>query len=72
MVYIAIFDRKTYQISSKLFADITAYIDNQYVDEHIHGDAEHMRRLHALGEPICYESSMAYAPMQVNYNGIVI
>ncbi len=33
-VYIVIFDRKTYQISEKLFSDIAAYIDDTYVDEH--------------------------------------
>ena len=32
MVYIVIFDRKAYQISSKLFADINAYIDDRYVE----------------------------------------
>ena len=31
MVYIVIFGRKAYQISGKLFADITAYIDDRYV-----------------------------------------
>ena len=31
-VYIVIFDRNAYQISSKLFADIAAYIDDRYVD----------------------------------------
>ena len=31
-VYIVIFDRKAYQISGKLFADIAAYIDDRYVD----------------------------------------
>lgn len=30
-VYIVIFDRKAYQISGKLFADITEYIDDHYV-----------------------------------------
>ena len=34
MVYIVIFDRKAYQISGKLFADIAAYIDDWYVEEH--------------------------------------
>ena len=34
MVYIVIFDRKAYQISSKLFADINAYIDDRYVEGH--------------------------------------
>ncbi len=33
-VYIVIFDRKTYQIGEKLFSDIAAYIDDNYVDEH--------------------------------------
>ena len=33
-VYIVIFDRKAYQISEKLFSDIAAYIDDNYVDEH--------------------------------------
>ena len=32
-VYIVIFDRKAYQISGKLFADIASYIDDRYVDE---------------------------------------
>ena len=32
-VYIVIFDRAAYQISGKLFADITEYIDDHYVDE---------------------------------------
>ena len=31
-VYLVIFDRKSYQISGKLFADITEYIDDHYVD----------------------------------------
>ena len=34
MVYIVIFDRKTYQISGKLFDDIAVYIDDRYVEEH--------------------------------------
>ena len=32
-VYIVIFDRKAYQISGKLFADIAAYIDDRYVED---------------------------------------
>ena len=34
MVYLVIFDRKTYEISDKLYSDIAMYIDDQYVDEH--------------------------------------
>lgn len=33
-VYIVIFDKAAYKISEKLFADIAAYIDDTYVDEH--------------------------------------
>lgn len=33
-VYIVIFDRKAYQISGKLFADIAEYIDDLYVEKH--------------------------------------
>ena len=33
-VYLVIFDRKAYQISAALFADIAEYIDDRYVDEH--------------------------------------
>ncbi|MGM9644673.1 MAG: O-acetyl-ADP-ribose deacetylase [Eubacteriales bacterium] len=33
-VYIVIFDKAAYQISEKLFSDIAAYIDDNYMDEH--------------------------------------
>ena len=33
-VYVVIFDKKTYQISEKLFSDIAEYIDDKYVDEY--------------------------------------
>ena len=48
MVYIVIFDRKAYQISVKLFADIAAYIDDRYVEEHTDRRAEQRRRLETL------------------------
>lgn len=32
MVYIVVFDKSAFQISSKLFSDITEYIDDKYVD----------------------------------------
>lgn len=34
MVYIVVFDRKAYQISGNLFADIAEYIDDRYADAH--------------------------------------
>ena len=44
MVYIVIFDRAAYQISEKLFADIAAYIDDRYVNEHTDSREEQRRR----------------------------
>ena len=44
MVYLVIFDRKAYQISGKLFADIAAYIDDRYVDAHTDSRSEQRRR----------------------------
>lgn len=44
-VYIVIFDRAAYQISEKLFADIEAYIDDHYVDEHTDYSRERARML---------------------------
>ena len=44
-VYIVIFDRAAYQISSKLFEEIAEYIDDHYVDEHTDSYRERLRRL---------------------------
>ena len=54
-VYIVIFDRKAYQISGKLYADIAEYIDDNYVDEHSDNYSERLRRLnpHPDMEPVC-------------------
>ncbi|MBE5927892.1 MAG: O-acetyl-ADP-ribose deacetylase [Lachnospiraceae bacterium] len=42
-VYIVIFDKTSYKISEKLFADIEEYIDDNYVDEHTDYMRESMR-----------------------------
>lgn len=34
LVYIVVFDKSAYRISEKLFADITSFIDDNYVDAH--------------------------------------
>ena len=34
LVYLVIFDRKSYEIGDKLYSDIASYINDQYVDEH--------------------------------------
>ena len=59
-VYIVIFDRKAYQISGKLFADIAAYIDDRYVDEHTDPRSERLRSMSAfrMEEPMPCESSV--------------
>ena len=49
-VYIVIFDRKAYQISSKLFADIAEYIDDHYADTHTDTRRERLRRMSAFEE----------------------
>ena len=63
-VYLVIFDRKAYQISGKLFADIAEYIDDHYVDAHTDSHWERMRRMGVLesqAKAVC-ESAML-APM---------
>lgn len=63
-VYLVIFDRKAYQISGKLFADIAEYIDDHYVDAHTDSRRERLRRMSVLesrAKAIC-ESAMP-APM---------
>ena len=59
-VYIVIFDRKAYQISGKLFADIAAYIDDRYVDEHTDSRSERLRRMNTfrMEEPMPCEASV--------------
>ena len=55
-VYLVIFDRRAYQISGKLFADIAEYIDDHYVEEHTDLGAERLRRgaLHReMVAPMC-------------------
>ena len=47
-VYIVIFDKKAYQISSKLYADIAEYIDDNYADEHSDNYSVRLRRQKAL------------------------
>lgn len=49
-VYIVIFDRKAYQISEKLFSDISAYIDDTYVDAHTDTRSERLRRMQMLSD----------------------
>ena len=56
-VYMVIFDKKAYRISGKLFADITEYIDDNYVDEHTDDYAVHLSRMNALRDADASESA---------------
>lgn len=51
LVYVVIYDKTAYQISEKLFADITSYIDDKYVDANFDYRLERSRRAW-LGEEI--------------------
>ncbi|MBE6032402.1 MAG: O-acetyl-ADP-ribose deacetylase [Clostridiales bacterium] len=44
MVYLVIFDRGAFEISSKLFMDIAEYVDDRYVYEHTDSYPERRRR----------------------------
>ena len=47
LVYIVVFDKSSFQISEKLFTDISSYIDDKYVDTHF---IFNRTRSDALGE----------------------
>ena len=61
-VYIVIFSRTAYQISSKLFADIAEYVDDHYVDAHTDSQRERLRRMSVL-ESRTLSADAAAAPM---------
>ena len=61
-VYIVIFSRTAYQISSKLFADIAEYVDDHYVDVHTDSKRERLRRMSIL-ESRTLSADAAAAPM---------
>ncbi len=64
-VYIVIFDRKAYQISGKLFADIAEYIDDIYVEEHSESAGERLRRRSSMAD-ISMDTCEMAVPMQAN------
>lgn len=44
-VYLVVFTRSAFQLSSKLFADVAEYIDDCYVEEHLDRRREYSRRM---------------------------
>lgn len=70
-VYLVIFDREAYTIGGKLFADITAYIDDHYAAEHSDsGEERRYRAMFAPCAPAQYTSqplaAVAPAPADLN------
>ena len=63
-VYIVIFSRTAYQISSKLFADIAEYVDDHYVDAHTDSQRTRLHRMSVL-ESRTLSADAAAAPMAV-------
>ena len=63
-VYLVIFDRRAFQISSKLFSDIAAYIDDRYVQEQ-HERYDRISRFGARrsGAPFLNQAELSSAPM---------
>lgn len=64
-VYIVIFDKAAYRISSKLFSDIASYIDDHYVETHINKTSEAMRRQKQFQEMDLCESISLSEPSNV-------
>ena len=64
-VYIVIFDKAAYRISSKLFSDIASYIDDHYVETHINKTSEVMRRQKQFQEMDLCESISLPEPSNV-------
>ena len=61
-VYLVIFDRASYEMGGKLFADIAAYIDERYVDAHTYHRRERLRRVSVVENRMpsaCEDAPMA-------------
>ncbi len=67
-VFLVIFDKAAYKISEALFSDIEAYIDDNYVDEHLCRRLEQSR---VLSEMSCRHESMARPPMSVELESAI-
>lgn len=58
-VYLVIFDRASYQLGGKLFADIAAYIDDHYAELHTDTAVERGRRMLAMRPAPCEPAAPA-------------
>ena len=62
LVTLVIFDKAAYSISGKLFADVAAYIDDHYVEEHGDSQSRFLQRRAMLKEADAMPPMMASAP----------
>ena len=75
-VYLTVFGRKSYLISSELYSDVRSYIDDHYVDTHMDRAAESSRR-RALFSPMgkskgAEKAAPNFAPMMsMSYDAAV-
>lgn len=65
-VYLVIFDRKSFQISGKLIADIAEYIDDRYADEHSDDRSARIQRLNRLPDDGCFPADSVFLPAQMS------
>ena len=71
-VYIVIFDKASYQIGEKLFADITEYIDDNYAVEYAENRWEQSRRASKAFESDCDCNAPAIFSGMPNFSGTLI
>ena len=64
MVYLVIFDRASFELGEKLFADISAYIDDRYVKAHGGSRIEQRRRALFAAGTACEQETENAAPCQ--------
>jgi len=66
-IYLVVFDKGSFQVSRKLIADITEYIDQEYVDVHMVSRETTILTTHYLGEEdfMPAESAHAHIKFQV-------
>jgi O-acetyl-ADP-ribose deacetylase (regulator of RNase III) len=70
LVCIVIYDRKSYDIGEKLFADIKEYIDDRYVDAHPYLRNEMSTLLHHTCEPCADAGYSASVPLSAAPSGM--
>lgn len=61
-VFLVLFDTRAYRLSSRMFADIAAYIDDHYVETHTDSDRRILQRMELARTAQCQGAPMPCAP----------